>query len=66
MRTDLHHDHAESEYVCFACDRTDSLEDLWCGPRRQMSVAVKIDENVELARGYQWDPKLPEENTCPI
>ena len=32
--TDLYYDHADSEHVRFSCDRTSSLENLWCGPCR--------------------------------
>lgn len=69
MRPNLYHDHAESKHV-----RSHWIpEDLWRGPRRgisvnnrdkleihQTSLAVMIDKNIELGKGYQRVPKQPE------
>jgi len=41
MRTNLYHNHAESKYVRFSCDRLCSLQNLWRGPRRSIFVLLR-------------------------
>ena len=38
MRTNLYHNHAESKYVRFSCNRISSLKNLRCSPCRDISV----------------------------
>jgi len=40
VTTNLYHNHAESKYVRFSCGCISSLENLWRGPRRSISVLL--------------------------
>ena len=53
MKTNLYHEDGESEHVRFTCNCTRAAKNRGKLEIRQTSVAVMVDENVELAKGYQ-------------
>ena len=51
MMTNLYHNHSESKYVRFPCDHIGTLQDLWRGPCRSISVLLCCEVRSQSNRG---------------
>jgi len=46
-RTDLYHNHAKGECICFSRDRIGPLDDLWCGPPCGISLRLSCMDGAD-------------------